>query len=140
MSNLVDGLLRHGFAAGHERAVAIEVALKANDFLWTEDLAGAECAESFIGFDALPEQDILFVNRVICLETERFERMCTNAEDDVASECSGLEVVSAAVASVKPVVTPVNGLGPRHALKRLSEQMVDRPAREAWVKEARLSS
>ena len=84
MSNLVDGLLRHGFSAGHERAVAIEVALKANDLLWTEDLAGAERAESFTGFDALPDQDVLFVNRVICLETERFERMCTTSEDDAA--------------------------------------------------------
>ena len=80
MSNLVDGLLRYGFSAGPERVAAIETALNANDFFWIEDLAGAENAESFIGFDVLPVQDIMFMNRVIALENERFVRKCTKTE------------------------------------------------------------
>ena len=51
MPDLVDGLMRHGCAAGHERALAVAAALHENDFLCLGDLAGAENAESFVGFE-----------------------------------------------------------------------------------------
>ena len=73
MSDLYDGLMRHGFRAGGSRLKALLRVLEHNEFSCLEDLAGATDMDKLEGFEVLPGENIEFIGRVVDVETRRFK-------------------------------------------------------------------
>jgi len=141
MSNLYEDLLRHGFAAGRTRLKTLVDALEHIDFSCLEDFAGAKDFDKLGGLAALPDEDIGFISNVARIETGRYKENCSGRVAARIEDVLPVDVkLKNIVKNVKAVTIPVEGLGPRMALKRLSESVHGPVATQQWVSEARMNA